>query len=144
VDADERLRGRRDGDPTRRPTLIVISWYGGAVPRIVLLLVLLVAGCGARTELGVGDAGAGGGGIPCGATTCAPHAQLCAHCDLPDDDGSFDAKCIDIPKAIPDWWGARFPDCERPVATISCGSDGHCDRGERCLTEGRDTFCTVP
>jgi hypothetical protein len=112
---------------------------------IAIALTAAIASCGARTDLApVGEGGVDPTGIPCGTDICRPRAQLCAHCDLPDDDGSFDPKCIDIPESIPDWWGARYPDCERPVATFHCRLDAHCSGRDRCITEGRDTFCTPP
>src|SRR5687768_2814865 len=107
-------------------------------------LAAFLAGCGARTDVGV-SADAGAGGIPCGDSVCTFPSQLCARCDLPDDDGAFETMCIEIPEEIPDWWGARFPGCERPVGTIRCATDAQCtERGSRCLTEGTDTFCAIP
>ena len=105
-----------------------------------IALAFVLAGCGARSDLE-----ASAGGIPCGDAVCAFPDQLCARCDGPDDDGSFEMLCIDIPEFTPDWWGARYPGCDRPLGTIHCGTDDHCSEpGTRCITEGTDTFCAVP
>jgi hypothetical protein len=110
------------------------------VLRIALLAAasgLLVA-CGARSGLdGLEDVG----GIPCGELECDPATQFCARCDGPDDDRSYESRCIDRPESIPDWWGVRYPGCDRPVATFDCTDDAHCGRGARCVGEATYTFC---
>jgi len=108
--------------PPRAPTTVTIALLAG------------YAGC-ARSH----DQGAEG--ITCGEASCASGAQFCAWCDGPDDDGAYEPLCIDVPDSIPDWWGAWYPGCDRPIAVFDCLDSAQCGRGSTCVASERATFC---
>jgi hypothetical protein len=57
----------------------------------LLVIVLVSAGCGARTAIVDSDAGVPT--VACGEATCAPGDVCCAHSCVPERDGSYSREC---------------------------------------------------